>query len=240
MKVNLFSQMGDNWFNSWVSYYAARAELWIAICVGADTWPSRVYVWDTGTLKWGIRTMPQIPGADTGPIPFPETNNPSWDAQTEDWDNADRIWNKAVLASAASGLILADPDLAGSGAAPRFVSIDNLVNGPDANLYDIASVTRADLDLDDPDHWKTITAIWARVSGKRGDQLIIRLTGRDGSSSGVSTSQFRSWSIGNSVKSDFRSVTGRYITITFEAQNASVEPFVINGFAIEYETAGEF
>ena len=237
VKREIFTNLGDNFQNAFVVYYASRAEVWICIPTGSDVYPSLAFILDEGVGKWGVRELPRIAAGATGPIPFPSGAATDWDGQADTWDTVNRIWNQAAEASAASGLILADPDLAGSGAARRFISIDNLVPGDSADMFTSSSIERQDLSLDAPGQTKTVRRIWPRVEGTAGDVLTVSVGVRDSLDGAPIVYKSAPFIIGVDEKVDLFN-TGKFITVKVEQGAGSA--WLMPGFDIEYDLRGQF
>ena len=241
IKREIYVNMGDNFQNCFVVHYASRAEIWVCTPVGGDIYPSVAYIFDTGTRKWGIRELPQIPFAATGPIPFSATFPTVWSAKsgTDLWSTEDPLrWSQAVEVSVADGLILADANETGN-TASRFVSMDNLIPGDPAALFGEATCEVQDLDLDRPDRLKTLLRIWPRIDGTAGDVIEVRVGTRNTlDSSAPLTSNTANFTIGATDSLDL-TVLGRYISVRFRQTQAG-DGYIVSGFDLEYVVSSRF
>lgn len=245
-----FSQVGDNFQNCFVALYAARSEVWFCAPTGQSERCRVALVFDLGTQKWGQRDLPDIAAATSGPIPFGVTTPTTWDTQpvtaAGQWDsgNYNYNWNRAVNQSAIAGLVLAAPDPAPG----RFISIDNLVAGTDAQMYDNNQLIKADMTLGDESRRKMVRRIWPRIQGGtpgQANQFRVSVGARDslgntfidyGQSGRV---DFNPSTPYNNQKVDLYA-SGRYISVRFDVFDDFAPSFEITGFDIEFEYAGQF
>ena len=239
VKVDLFSQMGDNFQNAFVAYYANRAEVWVCIPTGSSIYPNLAYIYDTGTRKWGVRELPDIAYGDTGPLPFPSDADNTWDAQAPgvDWDTFPGRWNQARTSSAAAGLLLAQPDSAAATPDPRFISIDSILTGESAVMFTTSSIERQDLSLDAPNQTKLIRRIWPRIEGTQGDVVTVSCGVRDSLDGAAVIYRDSPFTIGVDEKVDVF-CSGKFVSVKLQQTQGS--SWLMSGFDIEYELRGQF
>lgn len=237
-KVWFFSQLGDNFQNSFVALYAARSEVWFCIPTGSSNRCQLALVYDMGTHKWGHRELNDVAFATTGPVPFPATADASWDGQTDSWNTISRVWNQAVLQSAVAGLVLAMPEV-----DPRFVSMDGLVDGAPGKVYrTFFSVEKQDMDLGDPSRMKMVKRIWPRFDRvEQTNFMRLSIGGRDELDGRTLSYQPRvlTFNTRDDIKADVF-VTHRYISFRLDHFVDDIGNFSLTGFDLEFEFVGRF
>lgn len=247
VKVDLFTRMGDNWFNSFVVHYAARGEVWVCIPTGTSIYPDRAYIWDTRNNMWGVRTLPKIPAAAVGPVPFPGAAATTWAGAVGSWAAQTRRWSQAVESSAIEGLILPDPAVDTAGSGRRFVAIDNLISGPNAQLFTTSKVSIQDHDFGEPDRLKIIRKIWPRMKTDPIDDIsrgrvFVAVDVRDDLSNSlrqrVASASFSPGRTEPGKVDVF--ATGRYVSIEFSQSRSDGLDWEITGFMVEYELLGHY
>ncbi len=232
----LFSQLGDNWINSFVVYNTASNEVWICIPTGADTYPNLAAVYDLGADKWGFVDLPNMAAGATGVLPFPPNPLISWDDYIPTgitWNTINRIWNQPAESSVAEGLLLAWPG------APLVVSMDELLPGDPANIFTESAVEKADIVVSDAGRIVTVTRIWPRIEGTSGDTVTMRVGVRDALDGAPTTWASLPFVIGEQQSADIFA-TGRYVTVRVAQTDPAGSRYTFSGFDVEFEDAGAF
>ena len=245
-KLFLYRELGDNFQNCWVAFYAARSEVWFAYPTGQDLYPSRALIWDIGTGKWGHREL-KLPSdvlgiahGTTGPVALSSQGvDPTWDGQgAGTWDDGtyNRGWNTAIAASSVEALVMADPKT-------RILTVDGLIQGDAAPLFNTSEIYKHDMDMGDASRRKQVKRIWPRVDRRidPAGPLQVFVGARDTLDSstirGIGTPINFDPAIQDNVSCD---IQGRYISVGFAQQSQDKGVYTVNGFDIEYSMGGRF
>ena len=236
-----------NFINSYVYNYRAAKEVHICFPTQGFEFPNVAVIWDYAHDLLSVRELSETWSHAQSGLVLASTAALDWDGQTDTWNESAGTWNRAQFTGAFERVLAAvhtSTDV-GDGVADglsRLLFVDDTSSLRDDTAIN-GQITRASLDLGNPEAFKFVRRIWPRIEGSTGTTIKVRVGVQDEPSAGIAWSPLQDFKINETDFLNF-DASGRYISVRFEddsAPGASINPiWRVHGFDLEYTFQGDF
>ncbi len=202
-------------------HYRARREIWVMYPQSGSTWCNRAAIWDYEANEWTFRDLADVSFAAEGVAVL--ANVADYASQTQSYAETEETYRDLAVSAIDRRLLLADVN-------ERLVLVDagnRGVAGGDIR----ARLERVSVDFDEPHTYKTVRAIWPRITGSAGTPLQISVGAQRHPDDAIRWSAPVEFVIGRDEKVDVKQV-GRYLSFRFETLGG--DPWEMTGFGVEF------
>ncbi len=224
---------GANLRNAFVTSNAADSEVWVCVAEQGNAFPTRAFIYNTISGRWGIRELPEKPShISPGQVRLVPQDN-SWEADTEAWEDDPTPWNESVGRVDFYELLEASPDNVQLYAVDLSDSRDGV---PVSALVEKTGISLGDLERN-----KTVTEVWLNVIGNLGTRLEVSVAGLETADEDPDfNGTVAEFVIGRDQKVDV-GVSGRFFALRVEGDSARVvAPWRLSSFTLMYTERGAF
>jgi len=223
-RKHLFSQLGDNFQQSFIVYNEPAREIWVCTPVGSDALALKAHILDVDTLAFGERDF-VTPGIAHAAMGLNDVSTAgAWNTITGTWATIDRIWNQGAAQTASDVLIWADG-----------VSGGQLYQADGETDTLTGRLERYTLDFGAPGQSKTLLRVWPRIEAEAAISVSLSVGTQDSPDEAITWGAFRTMTTASQNKIDYLA-SARYLSFRF----TSSQEYALTGFDAEYRVAGRF
>lgn len=234
MRRWLFNQLDEQNFEAtFVANYVDRDEVWICFPSAGNFFCDLALVISTTTGALGVRQLPMISCAESGPVNDVVQSN-VWDDQNIVWDSFNSLWNQQQSRSVVDSLVMGFSD----DTTPTNSAFFEVDAGSDFDGTPIsATVVKEGMDLGDANRFKLVQRIYPKIDAQPGTEVQIRIGTQRFSEDSISYNDSQTFIVGETEYLEALAL-GRYFGI--RAGSLGGEPWTFVGFELEFEFDGAF
>ncbi|MFT3973157.1 MAG: hypothetical protein QM699_06830 [Amaricoccus sp.] len=221
-----YSESDEDLLGKLASVTLSRLSIsWLFYPMRGETIANRAicYTWATGEVSF--RDMQPVFSAASGRLLSDATLQNSWDGAVGVWNTDRNVWNYSLSGSTGEDVI------AGVDGASLLAFENSDIEANPLPGYAI----KQGLAFGDAQRRKMVKAIWPKVRGALGDQILIRAGGQETTNGPVTWSDAQPYVIGSGLPVE-TFVEGRYLALEVSSENGS--PWALGTIDVEFRGLG--